>query len=322
MIIPVYKNLRFEENFFIERSLPSKGKILVEEGEKVSSYTKIGYSRDNTKELIIPFDFKVDRKHKKNNTFKTGDLVAKKGDVYILAPFDGFIEERGHHMAFVKHQEDYWCLSGVTGKVHKIIQSRSCLLQTKGYFLKFFAASIESCEGELKILPNPSELIELEFMEKYVKDGIGKIVYTGDYLRKSMLDKAIEIGCEGVICGSTDRETLNFAKQSGIFVGVLSGFGRVPTNSKVYSFLKESDSHFGIVNENSGELFVSADEKRNFLKSPFAVLKEGLNVISLEYPYFGWEGEIEKVESEFVFVKIHKTSEVVKTSKFNVIALP
>jgi len=322
MIIPVYRNIRYEPEHYLERSLPNKGKILVEIGDKLSSYTKIGYSRNSNKELIIPSDFNVDKKFKKSNVFKMGDLLASKGKVYIFAPFDGFIEDRGSFRVFVKHPEDYWCLSGVSGSVEKIIQARSCLIKTRGYFLRFFATSTPSCEGELQILPNPSELIELDFMEKYIKDGLGKLVYTGDYLRKSMLQKAIEIGCEGIICGSTDRETLNYAKQSGFFVGVLSGFGRIPSTSKVFDLLKELDSSYGIVNEGSDELFVSSEVKGNYLIKSFAVLKEGLSVVSLAYPYFGWEGEITKVESEIVFVKILKTNEVIKTSKFNVIALP
>lgn len=322
MIIPVYKNIRYEKDFFIERSLPSKGKIMVEVGDLVQSYTKIGYSKDNSKELIIPHDYKLDKKFKKSTIFKMGDILAKKQDTYIFAPFDGYVEDRGNHFVLVKHQEDYWCLSGVAGRIEKILQSRACMISTKGYFLKLFASSFPVCEGELKVLPNPSELIEIEFMEKYIKDGIGKIVYTGDYLRKSMLVKAMEIGCEGILCGSTDRDTLNFAKDSGFFVGLLSGFGRIPTTTKMFKLLKELDSSYSLIQEGSDEIFISSDEFGSYLSKSFAVLKEGLEVISMAYPYYGWQGEIEKVESDFVFVKIVKTNEVIKTSKFNVIALP
>ena len=322
MIIPVYKNISFQDEFYIERSLPNKGKILVNEGDSVSSYTKIGYSKNINRELIIPSNFKINNKLIGNNSIKSGDLVAYLDNSYIFAPFDGYIETSGKSRALVKYQEDYWNLSGVTGKIHKVVPSRSCLIKTSGYLIKFFEVSKPEVEGELVILPNPSELIENDFMDRYIKDGLGKIVYTGDYLRKSMLQKAMDIGCEGVIAGSCDRETLLWAKENNFFVGLLSGFGRIPTVNKLFNLIKNFDSKYMLVREGSSAMFVSSTEKKNFLQRPFETVKEGLSVICLTHPYFGWEGVVSSVASDKVSVKILKNNEVVKTSYSNLIALP
>jgi hypothetical protein len=190
---------------------------------------------------------------------------------------------------------------------------------------RFFETSLPEIEGELRVLPNPSELIEIDFMQKYIKNGMGQIVYTGDYLRKSLLEKAIEIGCEGIICGSCDRETLLYAKQNNFFVGVLSGFGRIPTHHKVFQFFKQFDNKYMILRNDSKEMFISSE---NILKSgsvlintPFVFLKKGVNVICLEYPYFGWEGEVIKIESEKVDVKIIRNNEVLSLAASDLIAL-
>jgi len=325
MITPVYKNIEFHDELFIERCLPSKGKILVNEGEEVFSYTKLGYSKDSSKEIIIPRNLKINPQIKNKKFIKSGELLANKGTQYLFAPFDGYLETREGVKVLIKHLEDYWLLSGIGGKIHKVIPSRSCLIRSKGYTFKFVETSIPFVEGELRVLPNPSELIEIDFMEKYIKNGVDQIVYTGDYLRKSLLIKAIEIGCEGIICGSCDRETLLFAKQNNFFVGILSGFGRIPTHSKTYSLFKKFDKKYALVRDQSKEMFVSSEllgnEDLKLINIPYTFLKKGSEVVCLNYPYFGWEAEVLKVESDRVDVKISKNNEVLSLLASDLIAL-
>lgn len=325
MITPVYKNIIYHDEVFIERCLPNKGKILVNEGEEVFSYTKIGFSKNSAHELLIPKNLVFNSKLKNRKFVKSGDLLAKKENNYLFAPFDGYLEDREGSRILIKHQEDYWLISGISGLVSKIIPSKSCLIKSSGFTLKFFETSISQVEGELRVLPNPSELIEIDFMQRYIKNGVGVIVYTGDFLRKSLLDKAIEIGCEGVICGSCDRETLLYAKKNNFFVGVLSGFGRIPTHSKVFNLLKNLDTKYSVSRESSKEIFISSSNflknKETLIGTSFVFPKKGLDVVCLEYPYFGWEGEILKIESGFVNVKIKKINEEIKLKISDIVAL-
>lgn len=320
MIIPTFRNINFVEDTFIERALPSKGKILLNVGEKVSSYTKIGYSRNSIRELLIPSNFKIERKFFNSKQVKVGELVASFQNKFLFSPFDGYLENRGTSSVVVKNPEDYWLISGVSGTITAAIPSRSVLVKTSGFELKFFATSQEMCEGVLEVLPNPSELIEIEFMDKYIKNGIGKIVYTGDYLRKEMLLKAMEVGCEGLIVSSCDRDTLNLAKENNFFVGVLSGFGRIPVREKTWRFLKAYRSKYCIVREGSSNLFISETGINYKNDSPYNNLRVGLDVIVLDYPYFGWEGKVEAIERENVRVKIVKIGEEVVTHYQNLIS--
>jgi hypothetical protein len=77
-----------------------------------------------------------------------------------------------------------------------------------------------------------------------------------------------------------------------------------------------------LVREGSSTMFISSTEKKNFLQRPFETVKEGLSVVCLTYPYFGWEGVVSSIESDKVSVKILKNNEVIKTSYSNLIALP
>lgn len=320
MIIPTFRNITYLENIFIERALPSKGKILLNINENVSSYTKVGFSKNSIRELLIPSDFKIAKNSFQQKNYKTGDLVAYGKNKYLFAPFDGYLENRGSSYVLVKDPEDYWLISGVYGQIKNAIPSRSVLIKTSGFELKFVATSTSYCEGVLEVLPNPSELIEIEYMEKYIKNGLGKIVYTGDFLRKEMLLKAIEVGCEGLITSSCDRETLKVAKENNFFVGVLSGFGRIPVREKVWKFLKTFKSKYAIVREGSNGLFISELDAGYKNENPYVNLKIGLPVIVLDYPYYGWEGVVTGIEHESVRVKILKLDESVTTHYSNLIS--
>ena len=275
MIIPTFRSISYQKDIYLERALPSKGKILLNIGEKLNSYSKIGFSKNSIREILIPIELKVAKNSFNQKQYKIGDLVAYGKNKYLFAPFDGYLENRGKINVLVKDPEDYWLISGVNGIVENVIPSRSVLIKTSGFELKFFSTSTSSCEGVLEVLPNPSELIEIEYMEKYIKNGLGKIVYTGDFLRKEMLLKAIEIGCEGLITSSCDRDTLKIAKENNFFVGVLSGFGRVPLREKTWKFLKTFKSKYSIVRENSDNLFISELDSDYKNDHPFVNLKIG-----------------------------------------------
>lgn len=320
MIIPTFRNIAYLKKIQIERPLPSKGKILVEIGEEVASYTKLGYSKFSLKEVLIPEYFKLKGGYKNGKDVLTGSVVATCEDKYLISPFDGKVEKRGENYVIVKNPEDFWLVAGVSGMVSQIVPNRSVLIESQGFELKLVATSTTMTEGVLEVLPNPSELLEIEFMNRYIKNGTGKIVYIGNFLRKEMLIKAMEIGCEGILCGSCDRDTLKYAHRNNFFVGVLSGFGRMPTPVRVLEFLKSFNSKYCLVRENSENIFISELGYEYQNEPAYYNLKVGLKVRVLDYPYFGWEGVVEKIEKNKVYVRINDISELVETEAVNLIS--
>jgi hypothetical protein len=138
----------------------------------------------------------------------------------------------------------------------------------------------------------------------------------------------MEIGCSGVICGSCDREVLIYAKENNFFVGLLSGFGRIPTHSKSYKLLKSKDRQYSIVQEDSDSIFISInsdDPNENILSlssQSFVNVEKGTEVIVIDYPYYGWEGEVTEINESSVLVRLIENGEVIKTNNFGIIALP
>jgi hypothetical protein len=328
MIIPIYKSIQFHQKFLIERSLPSKGKIMSVEGTNINPWDRLGFCRTSNKEIIIPKDYKIQKKFFGKNFVKSGELIGRKKNNYLFSTFDGFIQNRGPVNVVISYPQDVFKVSGVFGKVVNVASSNSVLIETSGYELKFVATSTSSTEGQIVVLPNPSEILQVEFLNKYVKEGIGSIIYIGDYLRLEVLNKAIEIGCSGVICGSCDREVLNYAKENNFFVGLLSGFGRIPTHSKTYSLLKSKDRQFGIVQEESNSIFISVNVEDlsevsiELNTQSFLNTSKGLNVIVIDYPFYGWEGEVVEISDTEILVRLVANGEVIKTNIFGIIALP
>lgn len=328
MIIPVFKSIQFYKKFLIERSLPSKGKIMSVEGTLTKPWDRLGFCRTSNKEIIIPKDYKIQSKFFKKNFVKSGELIGKKKNNYLFSTFDGFIQNRGHTNVVISYPQDVFKVSGVFGKINNVASSNSVLIETTGYEIKFVATSTSSTEGQLIVLPNPSEILQVEFLNKYVKEGIGSIIYIGDYLRLEVLNRAMEIGCSGVICGSCDREVLEYAKENNFFVGIFSGFGRIPTHSKTYKLLKLKDKQYSIVQEDSESIFVSVnpdDEIESIFElssQSFVTVSKGSQCIVVDYPYYGWEGEVTDLSDSQVVVRLVGNGEVIKTNNFGIIALP
>ena len=59
MIIPTFRSISYQKDIYLERALPSKGKILLNIGEKLNSYSKIGFSKNSIREILIPIELKV-----------------------------------------------------------------------------------------------------------------------------------------------------------------------------------------------------------------------------------------------------------------------
>lgn len=328
MIIPLFKSIQFYKKFLIERSLPSKGKIMSVEGVDIKPWDRLGFCRTSNKEIIIPRDYKIQKKFFSKNFVKTGELIGKKKNNYLFSTFDGFIQNRGEVNVVISYPQDVFKVSGVFGKVMNVASSNSVLIETSGYEIKLIATSTSSSEGQLIVLPNPAEILQIEFLNKYVKEGVGSIIYIGDNLRLEILNRAMEIGCSGVLCGSCDREVLQYAKENNFFVGVFSGFGRIPTHSKTYKLLKSKDKQYCIVQEGSENLFISINPTESpesifeLTSQSYLTISLGLSVVVLDYPYYAWEGEVVDINQTDVYVRLLGNGEVIKTNNFGIIALP
>lgn len=329
MYIPIIKKITKNNDVLIERSLPKVGELVATVGEEVEPYTKLGMSKVSYGVLPLTKRFKLAKRKKSGNYFYTGDLIGFLNRKRVIAPFDGtlFVDEQGVY-SFQQEDRDFWLLSGVWGQVVSVIEKKSALIKTQTIDLNFAACTDNSFSGELIVFPNPSELLEMQYLHNFSKDSFGKIIYIGDHIGASFVDEAAKLGVAGLIAGSVEREAMAVAKKNKIFLGSISGFGVIPTPKFIFDVLKEVSNRYvfliggkGILRIPSAHRFEDKEVKSNTFTGQLRSVKKGLLVQIFEEPYFGWVGHVHSVQSDYIRVIIDQGRDPVKVKIPNVFSL-
>jgi hypothetical protein len=328
MHVPIVRKITKNNDVLIERALPKKGQLDAASGTKVEPFTKLGMSKVSYGSLPIGSSLKLTKGKKVGTYFYTGDTVGRIGRKKIIAPFDGYLEKIPNGYLYKQEERDFWLLAGVWGDIVDVVGNYSVLLKTQTVDLHFAACTDNSYEGELIVFPNPSELLEMQYLEKFSKDSFGKIIYIGEYLDSEVVTKAAQLGVAGLIAGSADRNAFQLAKKHNIFLGVISGFGHIPTPSYIFDFLKGVTNRFvflqggrGIVRIPVPKPFDVQQIKNSSVTGQLRTLKKGLKVQILEEPHFGWVGTIDRIQKGEVYVMLDDVQDPVKVDIPNIISL-
>ena len=325
MFIPVLKKITYSENTFVERAFPSEGKITVTAGEKVEPFSKLGESLVSYQVLDLDSKFKPQKNDYIDDHIYKGSPIGWIGRKKILAPFDGRLKKNdGLTYTFYEKPREFWLLAGVWGDIAKILDTHSVLIKTQTTDIHLAASTSQNLSGELIVFPNPSDILQSEYLEKFAKNLVGNIVYVGNYAGVAVVKRAVELGVGGILAGGADKISSNIANTANTCLGAINGFGRVPTTNYVFDTIKEFSNRF---------IFIDGDQ--NIVRIPMPVnqqnstgntklfvnLEPGIKVQILEKPYFGWAGTVDRVEESSIFVKLEDNGEVAEVKIPNFLAL-
>jgi len=181
-------------------------------------------------------------------------------------------------------------------------------------------------EGELVVLPNPTELLEDPYFNKFTKDIAGKIIYSGYFIKLENLKKAINLGVRGIIAGGVDKRSFDYAQKNGFVLASLNGYGRIPTPDSIFAFLSSVSNRYIFIRGEKGEILIPGGEKfdtkmADRSKDYFTEIKNGMIVQVLDRPYFGWMGVVKSVEGDKVEVVLDNAVETVAVKSTNLLAL-
>lgn len=329
-IVPKVSKIRNSDKVLIERSLPRDGEINIKKGEEVEPFTKLGVAKVSFGRLPLPSSLSIEKRKRPGDFFYTGDMIGRVGSKKIIAPFDGRLKkykDKKKGYVFEQEERDFWLLAGVWGNVVDLKGDKSVLLKTQTTDLHFTACTKMSYAGELIVFPNPSDLLKVQYLEKFSKDPFGKIIYLGDHLNLDIVERAADLGVAGLIGGSADREAFAVAKQKKMFLGVFSGFGEIPTPRFMFDFLKEISNRFVFLQGSRGLLRIpypaeSPPEQFDGSKDTnFTTIEEGKLVQVLQSPHFGLVGEVSEVQNESVYVMLDDVEDLVEVHYRNLLAL-
>lgn len=320
---PLLRKITFAENVLIERVLPKEGQIYVNEGIEVTPSDKLGSTRLSYNIVDLGSKFVPSQKETEGWAFNQGVKVGRVGQSAFKAPYKGFLVKTKQGYEFRSEERDYWLLPGVWGKVQKVYQGRSVLLQTKTVNLHLQVSTGRFKSGELIVFPNPSEMLGVQYFDNYLKTAAGKIVYVGNVATLPMLLKAHELGVEGVLAGSASREVFNFAHKNKMAFGVFNGFGESTTPEEVYNFLNDITNRYVFLNGSKNILQVPVPENPGVKEtpSPLTYIKKGIKVIVYDYRYMGETGVVDRTSKSSIFVKLDGKDTSVELQAPNIFAL-
>lgn len=325
--LPVIKKMTKTNNFLVERVLPEGGELSVKKGDVVEPFVKIGSAE------VSNFSQKVDPTYtlvRDLNTYiEKGVQIAEKkvGSLKVsnlYAPYSGFLRQSGASVVFEQDKELITLLSGTWGTVKDVIEKKAVLISSSATTLYCAVSTPFEAEGELVVLPNPTELIEDPYFNNFTKDIAGKIIYSGHNIKLENLKKAKNLGVRGIFAGSFDKAAYEYSLENNFFLGSLSGYGRIPTPDPIFMFLNSVSSRYIFARGKKGEIYIPSAEKFNEedTKPPkdfFVEIKNGMMVQVLERPYFGWLGTVDTFFDDKVSVKLSNSIEVVSVKATNLL---
>ncbi len=326
MHIPIYSKLKYSTEVLIERRLPEQGMLVVKEGDPVLPFTKIGKSKVSREFITLDPKIRLTKKAAAGDLLYKGEQMGKIGLLKsFVAPYNGYVEHNNNKLVFSQEKRDIWILSGAWGTVERIEPAMSVFIKTQTVDLDFVMHTSQNVMGELVVFPNPSELLDMEYLEKFPSSGLNKVIYVGHHIRKPVVEKAIELRMGAVFGGSIDKNAYNLARLQKLPLAIMTGFGHLETPMYVFEFLKTISNRHVLFDGVAGKLQIPMPPENAFKKDPVTntlrEVKIGLKVILMEKYHFGDTGFIEDVQSETIYVKLDKSGETVQVRIPNIFAL-
>lgn len=324
--IPVYKKMKYSKQVLIERPLPTKGDLVVKKGDSVVPFTKVGRSKVSKEYVNLASNIHINSKKKEGTFIYKGEQIGKAGFFKkVLAPYNGSLEKVNETWRFVQEKHDAWILSGVWGVVEDVIPGLSVKIKTQSVDINFVAYTTDFVMGELIVFPNPSELLDIEYLNNFSNSRQNKIIYIGHHIRKKIIDTALELNIGCIIGGSITKANFNYAKQNKLPIAVTTGFGFLETPPFIFDFLKTISNRHVFVDGNAGILQIPMPIDNDFKKDSIAhslrEVKAGLSVLILESDYFGSTGVVDDVQDDVIYVKLDKSGKRVSVRIPNIFAL-
>lgn len=220
-------------------------------------------------------------------------------------------------------------LSGVWGVVEDILENESVLIKSQAMDLHLIASSAPYAEGELVVFPNPADLIQKQYFDKFSYSLLGKVIYVGNTVSKDVVQMSQKCGVSGILAGGCPKSVFDFAESSNIFLGLFTGYGVCRTPEPVFEALLNVSTRIVFASGQDNRLRIPVPE--NFPRveevmeeEVFKPLEEGCKVLILQNPYFGFTGVVissGEYDDPKVLVKLTLSNEVIEVNIPNILAL-
>ena len=311
MFAPIIKKLAENNKAFIERSLPSEGSILVNKGDIVRPFDRLGECLFSQESIMFSENFRPVKDDSSTLNFAKDSIVGRVGKNKIKAPYNGMLaqKEDGTYI-FRALETKYTLLSGVWGSVAQVVKGQSVLLKANTKDLLLSACTKVSSGGELVVFPNPVEILEKYYLEDFSKNNKGKVIYIGHFADEEIVERAYEMGVSAIIAGSAHKSTFNFAKSKNLGFGIITGFGKHYTPEPIFNLLSIIAYRYVFFQGERNILRIpdSGEEETSVNKGcrPIKKVQENMDIQVFQHPYFGKIGKVDTISESSILVKFEE----------------
>jgi len=326
-----------------QRRLPLPGKILVNQGQKVSAEEVVAKTDlpGNVQTLniagllgILPDEIEEAMLKKEKDKVAKDEIVAQSKGFFglfksqVRSPIDGVIESVSKITGQVILREPpipVEVIAYIDGEVVEIIKNEGVVIKTNGSFIQGIFGIGGETIGTLEIaVDGPDQVLTAKDIDEKFS---GKVIIGGSLINFDALQKAREIGVKGVVVGGIEDQDLK--KFMGYDIGVAitgsenvgltliatEGFGRLKMAHRTFQLLKslrgKKASINGATQIRAGvmrpEVIVPLDsasgKKRTSDISAGTGLEVGMKVRIIREPYFGLIGKVVNLPVELAKVE-------------------
>lgn len=320
------------------RKLPIQGEVLVKKGETVTAHTPIARAFVPGNRQIINLGYHLGRTgidvklfmyKNQGDYIEAGELIASRKYLkYILfgkrekqfyAPKHGLIEYIfGDGRLVISEPISVELDAYIPGKVKNILENEGAIIETTGGYIQGIFGIGGETYGNLHILTESRD--DIITSGSIMPDMAGKIIVGGALVQKEALQKAVEVGVNGIVIGGIcDKNLTKFLgyelgvgitgrEEIDLTIIITEGFGEIPMEEKTFNILKKYEgtpvSINGTTQIRAGvirpELIIPKPDS-SLLEGSKATednqirnkeLKQGTNFKIIREPHFGELGQI------------------------------
>jgi hypothetical protein len=259
------------------RRLPSKGKVLVKEGDTVSFDTIVARTEvlGNADVVNVAEDLGIDAETDNITKYmlkKVGDPVDKAEMLARLSalfglyvktsksPTTGFVERISQMsgQVIIREPPVTWeTRAYIPGVIREILPDEGVIIETRAAFIQgIFGVGGES-HGEIKIVESSNK----PFTDNDIgSESADKILVVKGGVGLDALKKAVKVGAKGVVAGGIDLEDLTAfigheigvvltgSEELGLTLIIMEGFGNMEMLDKTFALLKTFEGRRASIN--------------------------------------------------------------------------
>ena len=241
-------------NIHRTRTLPSPGYVLVGEGSLVDPDDILAemplpgkiYVLDLVSSLnLAKEEVELNLVRNYGETLQEGDIIAQNKHAIsrlVRAPVAGtLIKYRPGKVAIASSQEVFQLRAGLSGEVIEVIPEFGVLLSVTGFLFQGLWGNGRSSSGRLTLIDQQvwedSGNDDFDFIHEQ------PVVVAKKCLQADLLNFIARHEISGFVTGSLAPELLELALSLNFPVLVLQGFGDLPVDDVLFSFLQERSGH-------------------------------------------------------------------------------